>query len=173
MAKWKEIVRTVAPGLATLLTGGNPLAGMAVKAIGNALLGDENAGEDAVEAAILQASPEALAKVRIADKELTAKLKELDIDLARIAKEDRAGARALAVSRGLTPQVILASIFVLGFIAVLYSVFTGAAPLTDSTRDVVIYLLGILSAGITQVMNFFFGSSAGSKQKTEVFRDMR
>jgi len=27
------------------------------------------------------------------------------------------------------------------------------------------YLLGILSAGLTQVMNFWFGSSAGSKQK--------
>jgi hypothetical protein len=29
-------------------------------------------------------------------------------------------------------------------------------------------LLGILAAGITQILNFFYGSSSGSKEKTAI-----
>jgi hypothetical protein len=161
---WKSIVGTVAPGIATML--GGPLAGMAVRALGSALLGDENASEDAVETAVLQANPEALAKVRVADKELTAKLAQAGVDLERMAKEDRAGARAMAISTTLKPQVILAGIFIAGFVAILWTVFSGQIALDDTGGKIAMMLIGILAAGVTQIMNFFFGSSSGSKEKT-------
>lgn len=164
MSNWKSIVATVAPGIATAL--GGPLAGIAVKTLSGALLGKDDGTQAEVEEAILQADPEALARVREADADLKARLAQAGVDLEKMAAQDRASARSMAMTKGLTPQVILAAIFVCGFVAVLYSVFSGMAPLTDTTRDVVIYLLGILSAGLTQVMNFFFGSSAGSKEKT-------
>lgn len=34
-------------------------------------------------------------------------------------------------------------------------------------REIATYVLGILSAGLVQIMNYFFGSSAGSKAKTD------
>lgn len=161
---WKSIIGTVAPGIATML--GGPLAGMAVRALGGALLGDENASEDAVETAVLQANPEALAKVRIADADLKARLAEAGVDLERMAKEDRAGARAMAIGTTLKPQVILAAVFIIGFVMILWTVFSGAVILDDTGGKIALMLIGILAAGVTQIMNFFFGSSSGSKEKT-------
>ena len=166
MISWKKIVATVAPGIATAL--GSPLAGLAVGALGKALLGDEHAGEDAVSQAILAANPEALAKVKLAEIEFQARMKELDIDLERIHGADRASARAMASATSLTPQVILAAVFIAGFVAILWAVFSGQAQLDEPTRQIATILLGILAAGVTQILNFFFGSSSGSKQKTEL-----
>ncbi len=166
MIDWKKIVGTVAPGIASAL--GGPLAGLAVGALGKALLGDEAAGEEAVSQAILAANPEALAKVKLAEIEFQARMKELDIDLERIHGADRASARAMAAATSLTPQVILAAVFITGFVAILWAVFSGQAQLDEPTRQIATILLGILAAGVTQILNFFFGSSSGSKQKTEL-----
>ena len=163
---WKKIVATVAPGIASLL--GGPLAGVAVGALGKALLGDEAAGEEAVANAVLQANPEALARVKEAEFSFKAKMKELDIDLERIHGDDRKSARGMASARGLVPQVVLGTVFIAGFIAVLWAVFSGSAVLDEQNRTIIVFLLGILSAGITQIMNFFFGSSSGSKEKTGI-----
>lgn len=163
---WKKIVATVAPGIATAL--GGPLAGVAVGVLGKALLGDEAAGEDAVADAVLQANPEALARVKAAEFEFRARMKELDIDLERIHGADRDSARAMATASSLKPQIILATIFIAGFVAVLWAVFSGAVALDDTSRQIATVMLGILAAGITQIMNFFFGSSSGSKEKTAI-----
>ncbi len=37
-------------------------------------------------------------------------------------------------------------------------------------KDIVIYILGVLSTITTQIFAFYFGSSAGSKEKTEALR---
>jgi len=47
---WKSILGTVAPGLATAL--GGPLAGMAVQAVSNAVLGKQDGSDDEIAAAI-------------------------------------------------------------------------------------------------------------------------
>ena len=163
---WKKIVATVAPGIASAF--GGPLAGLAVGALGKALLGDEMASEDAVANAVLQANPEALAKVKTAEFEFMAKMKELDIDLERIHGEDRDSARNLAKSTSLKPQVVLAGVFIAGFVVILWTVFSGEVVMDNATSQIAMMLLGILAAGITQIMNFFFGSSSGSKEKTEI-----
>ena len=37
-------------------------------------------------------------------------------------------------------------------------------------KDIVIYILGVLSTITTQIFAFYFGSSMGSKEKTEIFK---
>lgn len=87
MADWKSIVGTVAPAIATAL--GGPLAGLGVAAVGKALGLGDGASEDEVSAAVLKASPEQLLSVKKAELEFTARMKELDVDLERIAVADR------------------------------------------------------------------------------------
>lgn len=41
-------------------------------------------------------------------------------------------------------------------------------PLLNQTqKDIIIYILGVLSAAVTQVLGYYFGSSSGSKDKTD------
>lgn len=57
-------------------------------------------------------------------------------------------------------------IFVCGFVYVLGVIFQGGT-IDPEMREIATYVLGILSAGLVQIMNYFFGSSAGSKAKTD------
>lgn len=41
-------------------------------------------------------------------------------------------------------------------------------PLDDSKKDIVIYILGVLSAILTQIFSFYFGSSKDSEVKNRL-----
>lgn len=42
----------------------------------------------------------------------------------------------------------------------------------DKNKDVIIYILGVLSAISTQIISYYFGSSMGSKTKTEMLEKL-
>lgn len=163
---WKSVVKTVAPALGTAL--GGPMGGMATRAIAGVLLGDEDAAEDAVEQAVKTANPDMFLKLKEADNAFAVKMKELSVDLEKINQEDRSSAREMATKTTLLPQMVLSGIFILGYVAVLYSVFSGGVGINAEDRPMAMILVGMLSAGVTQILNFFFGSSSGSKEKTAI-----
>lgn len=161
---WKKTLGTVAPALATAL--GGPLAGMAVGMATKALGIDQS--EDALAEAVASGNPEIMVKLKQVNADFTVEMKRLDVDLEKIASTDRSSARDMATKTTLKPQIILSTLFVIGFIAVLYGVFGGGVTVTVPMKDAAMYLLGILSTGIMQIMNFFFGSSSGSQIKTQL-----
>jgi len=164
---WKKTLGTVAPALATAF--GGPMAGVAVKIAGEAL-GLKGATEEEIAEAVSTGDPEVLLKLREANNTFNIEMKRLDVDIERINKEDRNSARGLAKAKGMQPQVILSTIYVVGFMALLWVVFGGGVELKTNEAQIANLLLGILAAGMTQVMNFWFGSSVGSKEKTEALR---
>jgi len=155
------VIKNVAPAIATAL--GGPAAGIATKFLGNALLGDENA-RDADIAAALQ-SPDNLLKLKQLNADFEIRMKELDIDLEKVNAEDRANARAMGMKTTLIPQMVLSTIFTAAFSMILYKIVTTTIQMDDLQKSILMYLLGILSAGMVQIMNFWFGSSSGSKEK--------
>lgn len=159
---WKKTVATVAPTIATAL--GGPLAGVAIKIAGEAL-GLPDGDEDALQAAVASGDPNVLVRLKEAEIDFDTRMRELDVDIERLHQKDRDSARGLATNRGIAPQGLLSIVFVCGFVAILFAIFTDSAVIQGSLMEPAMYLLGILSAGLTQVMNFWFGSSAGSKQK--------
>jgi hypothetical protein len=44
------------------------------------------------------------------------------------------------------------------------------APVDPSRKDILIYILGVLSTVATQVISYYFGSSAGSKAKEDMLK---
>ena len=45
----------------------------------------------------------------------------------------------------------------------------GVTPILEVTpeaKDILIYILGVLSAAVTQILSYYFGSSQGSKDKS-------
>ncbi|MDP3914676.1 MAG: hypothetical protein Q8R96_13170 [Bacteroidota bacterium] len=45
--------------------------------------------------------------------------------------------------------------------------------ITSESKDIVLYILGVLSAILTQVYSYYFGSSAGSAAKSVTLASMR
>lgn len=161
---WKGIVKTVAPALGTAL--GGPMAGMAIREIGNRWLGKEQAGSEEIEQAVLNASPDQLAELRKIDADFKLRLRELDIDLERLEVEDRKSARQL-FSVNVWPQILLSGVFGVGYFAVLYLFMAQDVTVDDTLRDAFNIVLGVLTAAISSILNFWFGSSLGSKEKTQ------
>lgn len=166
---------TVAPWIGAAATGGVPaLVGMAAAEVGKAFGKDIRPTLDAIEQAVTGATPEQMLALRQADNEFAVKMQQLGFEhvqaLEKVAADDRASARVMhtAVRDISTP---LLSFLVTGaFFAVVYLLLTRQITVDSSMRDVVMIMIGTLSASFTQVMNFRFGTSAGSKEKNDIMR---
>jgi len=45
-------------------------------------------------------------------------------------------------------------------------------PVDPSRKDILIYVLGVLSAIATQIVSYYFGSSQGSKDKADQLKQV-
>lgn len=166
---WKQIVGSVAPTVATGLFG--PAGGLIASIAGRILLGSDKASPDEVKDYVLaNQTPEVFAKLKEIEASVTVKLKELEVDLERIAASDRDSARTRETSTGdkWTPRV-LALVIIGGFLGAMYAVLTGAVEgLKDPiTSALVGSVIGYVSAKADQVVSYYFGSSSGSRDKTD------
>ena len=157
---WKSTLATVAPGLATAL--GGPLAGMAVKMATDSLGIEPN--EAALEAVISVGDPETLAKLKSVESDFKVRMRELEIEEIRIAGKNTASARELFKVDKI-PQMTLSFVFVSGYFTTLGMMMAGIWVIPVEMRDVIILLLGLMTREIPTIMQFWFGSSSGSKDK--------
>src|SRR5258708_17017287 len=128
---WKSLVGTVAPTIATAL--GGPLAGMAVKAIGDAV-GLSNATVDTVSAALANATPDQLAAIKKADQDFAAKMESLGVDLERIQAADRDSARKMQTDTRSKVPAIMALLITLGFFGILIGLMAGKITTADTNK---------------------------------------
>ena len=161
MFDWKGLIGTVAPTLATAL--GGPLAGMATRAIAESLIGNPDASEKDIALALQGASPETMLKLKEADLAFEQRMAELNVDLEKIAADDRASARDMQKANKTYIVPIIATVTVVSFFAIVTWVLSGKVTLESTLLG---FVLGQVSAKAEQVYNYFFGSSAGSKEKT-------
>lgn len=164
MASWKSIVRSIAPTLGAAL--GGPMAGAATKFIADKMLGKPDASMGDIEAAILEASPEQLAKLKEIDVQFKLDMRKLDIDVYELEYKDRDSARKL-FAVNIWPQIVLSTIFVAGYFGVLYFLMSHGSEGSMLSNPVFTAVLGVLTAAIPQILSFWFGSSLGSKEKTQ------
>lgn len=166
---WKKIVGAVAPALGTAL--GGPLAGLAVSAVSDALLGRPDGSEGEISVALTAGGPDAVLKLKQADQAFAARMRELDIDLEKMHQADRASAREREAKTGdrATPRW-LAGTIVGGFLLMVWYVLSGqVAGLKDPVAAGLIgTLIGYVSAKADQVVSYYFGSSSGSAEKNEL-----
>lgn len=161
---WRGLIKTVAPTLATAF--GGPLAGMATRAIAGALLGDEDATEAQVAEALRTAKPEDLLKLKQADQDFAARMKELDIELAKVDAGDRASARRRQAEMKDRMPAFIALAALAGFFGILAALMRLEIP-PDAVAPLQV-MLGALGGLVVQIGNYYFGSSAGSARKNEL-----
>ena len=155
-----KLIQSVAPTIATAL--GGPVAGMAVKALSNALLGHENGSEDDIMSALSTATPDQIAAIKKVDNDFKVQMKQLDIDLVRISVEDRSSARRMYAETKTWLVPTIATIIISSFVCVTIGTLLGYAKIESAMAGT---LIGYLSANAELVLAFYFGSSSGSENK--------
>ena len=154
-----SILKGVAPVLATAVAG--PAGGAAVGWIADKL-GIPDSTIEGVTAALT------------GNPEMTVKLKELDLEYAKLEQQDRDSARqayaAVATSQYATKlDKAVVPILALGTVALAF-LFIGILIFIDVAPDqqqMIIFALGFITSSAGQVLSFYFGSSQGSKDKTK------
>ena len=160
----KKLIGTVAPTIAGTL--GGPLGGMAMQFLADKFTGGD---ADKVPDYIMSANPETLAQLKLADMDFQRQMKELDIDLEKVNAEDRADARQMAIKTTLMPQMVISGLYLTGYFSTLGYLMTLAVSgttLGPQLADLIKTLMAAFSVGIPIILQFFFGSSSGSKEKT-------
>jgi hypothetical protein len=156
-------IQNVAPTIATAL--GGPVAGMAVKALSTALLGHGDGSEDDITSALSTATPDQIAAIKRADNDFKVQMKSLDIDLVRIAEQDRESARNMQIANKSVLVPGLATIIISAFVVVTIGTLLGYAKIESALAGT---LIGYLSAKAELVLSLYFGSSAESESKNEM-----
>jgi len=112
------------------------------------------------------------AKAKLIELAQAGNLKELetyakDLESARNREAQIASSEhAPLINKIITPILALA---ITGLSFVLFGVLIFVV-VTPEAKDILIYILGVLSALVTQVASYYFGSSMGSKDKSEELR---
>ena len=166
---WKGLIKQVAPAIAA--TFGGPLAGMGVSALSTAILGKSDGTEKEIAQALTTATPDTILKIKQADNEFSVKMKELDIDLTKIAAGDRDSARKREIEvKDKTPRN-LAYLFTLGFFSVLGTelwIAVKGIVIAEAALRTLDVTMGVLFGMMLGVKEYYFGSSHGSAEKTQL-----
>jgi hypothetical protein len=72
----------------------------------------------------------------------------------------------MAMERGIFAQVVLSVGYTIGYFGCIFVFIFGGANVEAELTGMVNTLIGALGAAQLQVLNFWFGSSKGSKDKT-------
>jgi hypothetical protein len=166
-----------------------PLLGNGLNLVANAVMAK---GKDYVEKKLgvelkPDMSSEDLAKVQIAQMEheeelLRLRIEEDKLDLAelelRLKDTDSAREREVQISTSdkapllnkIVTPVLALSILLLTFVLFGVVMFNDT-PVEASRKDILIYILGVLSAIASQIVSYYFGSSQGSKDKSDQLKE--
>lgn len=132
-------------------------------------------------------SSEDLAKVQIAQMEheeelMRLRIEEDKLDLAELelrlkdvgSARDREVAIATSDKAPLINKIVtpVLALLLLGVTFILFGiVLFDQSPVDPSRKDILIYILGVLSAVATQVVSYYFGSSQGSRSKDDAIKE--
>ncbi|MCG8470537.1 MAG: hypothetical protein MI742_01605 [Desulfobacterales bacterium] len=159
----KDLMKNVAPRIASTI--GSPAGGVAVKFLCEKLLGNPNASEEELATVIGSASPAQLLELKRLDREFEISMEALNLNREKWTFSDRQKARTI-LKTIIWPQVLLTFTFVVGyFIIVGLLVANHDIHFSDKMFGIFTTILGVLTAVIPTIVQFWFGSSSGSKDK--------
>lgn len=182
---WKKVIGAVAPTIGTML--GGPLAGTAVAALSNIFLGKPNGTEDEVSQAVLTGmTPDKIVELKKINLEHEEKMAEIGLDLAKLNQSteiayitDTQDARKHKDVGTFWLGIVILVVFAVTMGMSLYGsyqILKGGITIVDVSAVAAVSgfigsIIGYVAASAQQVVSYFYGSSAGSKQKTDAMSE--
>jgi hypothetical protein len=171
--------KKIGPWVTAAATSNVPaLIGMAAQIVGGVLGKEVKPEADAIAAAVSGATPDQLLALKQADNDFMAKMQTLgyqhEEEMYKTEAADRASARDREKNvRDLMPKImataVIAATFILeGYFA--YAVFHHQSFSSDGAI-IIGRILGTLDTAAGMVLAYYFGSSAGSAEKTRLMAD--
>lgn len=154
----------LAPTLASALLG--PLGGVAVAGLGK-ILGLDSATTASVTKAISDGkiSPEQVAEIKKLELEYQAKEKELGFRYSELEFKDRDSARQMQIVTHSSTPTVLTYMVTVGFFGILGWMLND--PHVIDSPPLMI-MLGSLGTAWTGCISYWFGTTSGSAQKTNL-----
>jgi hypothetical protein len=172
----KSALASIAPTLATML--GGPLAGTAITALEGAFGLGPGAGADGITKVVQSGAmtPDIISAVRAADQKHAQIMGQQGIDLAKLnadaqaagdatAAADRDSARKMQIAQPSWVPAVLSIGVTLGFFGILGWMMAGQKV---ADNQPVLIMLGSLGTGWTTVLAYWFGTTRGSTEKTNL-----
>ncbi len=159
---WKSIVGTVAPTIATAL--GGPMAGAAVKFLGDKFLGDENASEKQVAEFVTNSNPAQLLELKKADQDFSVKMEELGVDVFKLEVEDKKSARQSHKDSNM-PAIMCVALTVI-MACILWALFYVTVP--EGAKEVLFMVLGIVVKEWANSLHYYYGTTRSSSEKNKL-----
>ena len=166
-------LKNVAPWIFTAATGGVPaLIGMAAKELTGALGYEVEPNKESIAKAVESATHEQLLAIKQADYDFQLKMKELGYEhienLEALAVDDRKSAREREMAvRDWIPSA-LAVLVTIGYFGVLAFMLSEGVPTEGG--EALLVMLGALGTAWGSIIAYYYGSSAGSARKTELYQ---
>jgi hypothetical protein len=163
----KSVISTVAPLIGTAL--GGPLGNAAVMFVEKALGITPTDDPNALDAAVAGASPDTLLKLKQANFDFQAHMKELGVQEEQLAYADTDSARKREVAVKDRTPAVLAFLITAGFFGVLGFLLVVGKPVNG---DAILVMLGSLGTAWAGVVTYYYGSSAGSESKSQMLNKL-
>jgi len=133
-------------------------------------------GEKLIERLIPDKDAQRKAKLKLASLEKEGQLKEIEMIMA---DRDSARARETAIATSENASWLnkcVTPILALGTVAMSFALFLviifADVDVNSGAKDILVYVLGALNSATTMVLAYYFGSSVGSKQKSNEINDI-
>jgi len=171
-----NLLKNIAPTLASALVGENTIVGSAAKSILNKIFGNS---ENAINKALNEGlTAEQAAKIKEAENNFLLELEKLKVTRENNFLLDVQSARDLSKSSNEEQkqrEFRLGCVILITFAAIIFIAIFSCVLL--QIKDPTIFgllgsVLGYAAANAQQVVGFYFGSSSGSDKKTEMLQNM-
>ncbi|MBL7972769.1 MAG: hypothetical protein JNL03_14715 [Prolixibacteraceae bacterium] len=121
-------------------------------------------------------------EIRKSEMQFQLDLKKLSLEEQQMILGDMGNARQREIqmlntanttrlNRDLMPMMALGTILIV--LALFYVLIFSPQIIKSESKDIVMYILGVLSAVLTQIYSYYFGSSAGSADKSKTLASMQ
>jgi hypothetical protein len=162
--------------LAGMLDG--PSSSVAIAALGRVLLGDDNAAAADIAAVVKQGGADLPLQLQQAEQQCLSRLHQADPSwlatfpvgnaLTQLNVDDTLDARKRQIELHDNTNRVLAYVVTGGFfLLILVVAFCSKLFDGNGVKDLLFTLLGVVATGWANIIGFYFGSSAGSQQKSQ------
>jgi len=166
---WKETLRGIAPTIATM--AGGPQVGVAVKWLGDKLLGKPDATEGEVSLAILNASPDERIKLTQLEQQFKVEMAKIGFDLEKMDQENVTARHATDMisdswlSKNVRPLA-------LAFLTVMVTLIAiGTLGFMDKERLPILQVWVQLFTSLLLLVYGFYFSSRGVEKIMKIVKD--